>query len=224
MYDLAHKYSFCLFSDPQHNMEAYLLLLELENYANGAIMQITRIDRTRKAIEKKLQGMKFIKDDKHIHKSTRKDFALTRLHCDTHFYFICIGQINKLLKRLCEVLNDCDLKVVYHKFTSKFNKDIRDDLEHLDERAVGKKKRQYIGHITDFCNFPGDSFSFNGKQYPVNKGSVKELTQIYKEVIDVLYKNYGSKDPHFVWMEQSERQSKELFRYLKKQGSILPQK
>lgn len=221
MYDLAHKYCFCLHNDPERNQRAFLLLLELENYVNGAIMQTARLERTRKNINKKLrQRIKSIKVSKYPYESSKKDFSLMKLHCDYHFYFICIGQISKLLKTLCEVLNDCDLKVVYHKFTSKFNKDIRDDLEHLDERAVGKKKRQYIGHISDFGNFPGDSFSFNGKQYPVNKGSVNELTQIYKEVIDVLYKNYGSKDSHFVWMEQSERQSKELFRYLKKQGFI----
>lgn len=221
MYDLAHKYCFCLHSNPEHNQRAFLLLIELENYVNGAIMQTARLERTRKAIDKKLrQEIGSIRDSKYPHKFGRKDFSLARLHCDYHFYFICIGQINKLLSRLCKVLDDPDLKRVYTKFKREFNKDIRDDLEHLDERAIGKKFGQDIGHISDFGNFPADRFSFDGKEFPVNKESLKKLIQIYEEIIDVLYKNHGSKDPHFVWREQSERQSKELFRYLKKQGFV----
>jgi len=198
-----------------------LLLLELENYVNGAIMQTARLERSRRAIDKKLrETMNSIKDAKYTNKSSKKDFSLVKLHCDYHFYFICIGQISKFLKRLCEELSDPDLKRVYTKLKRRFDKDVRNDLEHLDERAIGMKRKQYIGHISDFGNFPGDSFSFNGKEFPVNKGKLKELTQIYEEVIDVLYKNYGSKDPHFVLMEQRDRQSKELFHYLKKQGFI----
>jgi len=55
MYDLAHKYCFCLHSDPQHNQRVFLLLLELENYVNGAIMQTARLERSRRAIDKKLE-------------------------------------------------------------------------------------------------------------------------------------------------------------------------
>lgn len=221
MYNLAHKYCFCLHNDPQRNMEAYVLLFEMENYINGATMQTARLERNRRSINKKLRKeMNSIKDDKYIRKSIKKDFSLVKLHCDYHFYFICVGQIGKLLKRLCGVLNDPELKEVYTKFEGKFSKDFRDNLEHLDERAVGKKFGRNIGHISDFGNFPRDRFSFDGKEFPVNKGKLKELTQIYEEIIDVLYKNYGSKDPHFVLMEQRERQSNELFRYLKKQGLV----
>lgn len=219
MYDLARKYCFCLDNGPSHNQSAYLLLLELENYVNGAIMQTARLERSRKAIDERLwEEMASIKDAKYTYKFRKKDFSLGRLHCDYHFYFICIGQIRKLLKRLCEVLNDPDLDRVYTKFEGKFNKDVRDSLEHLDERAVGKKRGQDIGHITDFGNFPGDRFSFDGKEFPVNKESLRELKDIYEEIINVLYRNYGSKDPNFLWREQSERQRRELFRHLKKQG------
>jgi len=221
MYDVAHKYCFCLHSDPKHNQKAFLLLLELENYVNGAIIQTARLERTRKATEKKLREQaESIKDGKYTYKSNKKDFSLTKLHCDYHFYFTCIGQINRLLKRLYEVLDDPDLKGVHTNFKVKFNKDIRDDLEHLDERAVGKKFRQEIGHISDFGNFPGDRFSFNGKEFPVNKEKLKELTQIYGEIIQVLHKNYGSKDPSFIMWEQREIQRKAILRQLKKQNLI----
>lgn len=221
MYDLARKYCFCLHSNPERSRKAFLLLSELENYVNGAIMQTARLERTRKDIVKKLRKeMKSTRDGNYTFKSRKKDFSLVKLHCDYHFYFICIGQINKFLKRLYEELNDPNLERVYSKFEGTFNKDIRNDLEHLDERAIGKKRKQDIGHISDFGNFPGDRFSFNGKEFPVNKEKLKELTQIYEEIIDVLYKNYGSKDPHFLWMEQSERQGKLLFRHLRKRGFV----
>lgn len=221
MYDLAHKYCFCLDSGQQTAQKAFLLLFELENYINGAIMQKARIERTRRLIDKRLKRkMDSTKDFRYAQQSTKKDFSLTRLHCDYHFYFICVGQIGKFLKRLCGVLNDSDLNKVYNRFEERFDKEIRDNLEHLDERAVGKKFKRNIGHISDFGNFPGDRFSFAGKEYPVNREKLNELRQIYHEIIRVLYKNYGSKDEGFMWQEQSERQSKILFRKLRKQGLI----
>ena len=147
-------------------------------------------------------------------KPIKKNFQLTRLALDTHFYFICIGQVNKFLKRLCEELDNNNLWGVYSKFRKQFDKSIRDDLEHLDERAVGKKYNKDIGHISDFGNFVGNSFSFNGKQFPADKESLKELKQIYEKIIDVLYKDYGSKDQHFLWMEQSEQKAKFVYKEL----------
>ena len=106
----------------------------------------------------------------------KKVFSSARLHCDYHFYFICIGEINKLLKRLCEVLDDNDLKTINESFNEKFGTaiTIRDDLEHIDERALGKRKKEDIGHISDFGNFVGDSFTFHGKKFPVNKEMLKD--------------------------------------------------
>lgn len=217
MYDLAHKFCFCLDSDPKQAGKAFLLLYELENYVNGAIIQVTRIGRTRRFIDRKLHNItKLAKNRQYVPQNMKKDFSHTRLHCDYHFYFICVGQIGKLLKRLCEVLGDPDLKKVYDKFEVQFDKEIRDSLEHLDERAVGKKFRRDIGNISDFGNFPGDRFSFDGKEYPVNREKLNELRQIYHEIIRVLYKNYGSRDEGFMWREQSERQIKILFRQLRK--------
>ena len=226
MYDQVHKFWICLDNHSNGN-KAILLLMELESYFNGAAIQTARLGRTRKTINRKLQELREVrKQGKDIHKF-KKDFSSARLHCDYHFYFICIGEINKLLKRLCEVLRDNDLKTVHNNFNEKFGTaiTIRGDLEHIDERALGKKwvgtkREEDIGHIADFGNFAGDSFTFHGKKFPVNKEKLKELDQIYKEIINVLYKNYGSKDPHFIRMEQTERQVKKLLRDLKKQGRM----
>jgi hypothetical protein len=219
MYDLAHNYCFCLGRDRERNQKSFLLLLELENYVNGAIMQTMRVIRYRKAMDKRLrEEMDSVRQAGHFHKSSKKDFSLTKLHCDYHFYFICVGQIGKLLKRLCEVLEDPDLEKIHTKFEDRFDKDVRDSLEHIDERAIGVRKGKEIGHICDFGNFPGDRFSFDGKEYPVNRQSLRELEGIYEEIINVLHKNYGSEDPGFIDREQSERRAKRLLHQLKRQG------
>ena len=221
MYDLATKYCFCLSKDKKLAGQASLLLRELETNVNGAIIQAMRINRTRQARERKNRifteavqaSREYVKkalintenplNEIPEYPKFKKDFTLTRLHCDYHFYFVCIGQISKLLRRLSEVLNDTDLKNIYSKFEKNFNTEIRDHLEHIDERAVGKKYKKDIGHISDFGNFTDNGFSFNFKKYPVNKQKLDELKKIYEEAIVVLYRNYGSKDRHFLWQEQS---------------------
>ena len=172
MYKLAWKYWNYLSSDP-HNHRASLLLIHLEHYVNGAIMQTGRLERTRKVIDKKLrEEIASIRTTKDIPKSRKQDFSLLRLYCDYHFYFTCIGQINKLLKRLVEELRDSDLKSVFDKFKRLFAKDIRDDLEHIDERVIGKKGKDNIKPISDWGNFYGDRLSFAGREYAVNRESL----------------------------------------------------
>jgi hypothetical protein len=221
MYNLAKKYSFSLSTDPKQASQAFLLLYELENSVNGAIIQATRINRTRRAIDRKLQDAReYRKDNRKAYPHYRKDFALTKLGCDYHFYFVCIGQFGKLLKRSGEVLNDPDLKSLYTKFERQFDKDIRDHLEHIDERAIGKKREQNIGHISDWGNFVGDGFSFNGKKYPVNKQKLNELGKIYEETIEIMYNNHASKDEDFIMREQTERQTQAILKQLNKQYKL----
>ena len=196
-----------------------MLLYELEHYINGAILQTTRINKTRLSINRKMQKL-VDKVYEATYKNPKKDFDLTILHCDYHFYFVCIGQCDKLLNRLGEVLNDPDLKILYTKFKEQFDKDIRDHLEHIDERAIGKKFGRDIGHISDFGNFPGDSFSFNGKEYPVNKQKLDELKKIYEETLEILYNNHASKDEHFVMMELNKRRTKAILKQVKKQYKL----
>jgi hypothetical protein len=210
MYNLAGKYIHCLGKDQRISRQAFMLLNQLETFVNGAIMQANRLMRTRKSIDDELRNGKWPRP------LGKRDFKLSRLRLDYHFYFICIGQIHRLLKRLGEILNDIDLKKVLVKLENKFPKEIRNDLEHIDERAVDKKHKNQIRHITDFGNFPGDSFSFDGKEYTVNKESVRELKLIYEEVIYTLNNNYASKDPNFAWREQSEKQIKRILSYIKR--------
>jgi len=150
---------------------------------------------------------------------------LLRLYCGYHFYFDCIGQINKLLNRLSKELPSSELKSIHTKFTEIFGEDIglRNDLEHIDERAIGEERGKTIGPISDWGNFAGELSSFAGREHAVNKQQLNKLTQIYEEIIDVLRKNYASKNQGFVLREQMEqraRQSESLLRYLKKTGVI----
>jgi hypothetical protein len=215
MYDLAGKYFFCFHNDPKVNAEAFLLLHELETYVNGAIIQLSRLKRTRKTMDFKLKEL--IGKNGPIGR-IKKDFNLTRLHCDYHFYFICTGQIYRLLEAIGEVLDDKDIKDLFDKFARKFPIEIRNHLEHLHERAQGKMYKKYIGHISDFGNFVGDGFTFAGKFYSVGEKDLTDLKLIYEELIDIIDTNYASKDPNFIWREQSNRFIARLRSNMKRKG------
>jgi len=229
MYKLAWKYFGYIESKP-NNRRASLILYHLEHYINGAIMQSARIRRTRKVIDNRLRKefkeIESVKITPYTFKSKRKDFSLLRLYCDYHFYFDCIGQIKKLLKSLSEELQSFELDKIHTKFVKMFGRDVglRNDLEHIDERAIAMKHGKSIEPISDWGNFAGEYFSFAGREHAVNKQQLEKLTQTYEEIIDVLHKNYASKNPGFVYREQMEqqrsKQSKSLSRYLKKAGVI----
>ncbi len=216
MYDIAGKYIFCFHDDPKIDAEASLLLVVLETYINGAIIQLNRLNRTRKTIDYNLKELISSRSIGRI----KKDFNLTRLHCDYHFYFICIGQIHKLIETIGEVLEDQGIKKVLAKFDREFPIEIRDHLEHIHERAQGKKYKKDIGHISDFGNFVGNGFTFAGKSYTVDAKSLTNLKLIYKELINVITTNYASKDSNFIWREQSDEFYAKLRKKMKREGII----
>ncbi|MDD4877268.1 MAG: hypothetical protein PHQ86_09145 [Dehalococcoidales bacterium] len=155
MYDLALKYWGYIDSD-SNNRRASIILLHLEQYVNGVIIQNARIQRTRKTIDKKHRNeLNYAKINPPTFKSRRQDFSLVRLYCDYHFYSDCIGQINKLLKGLKKELQSPDIERIHNKFWKIFGKYVvlRNDLEHIDERAIGKKHGNPIYPISDLGNF-----------------------------------------------------------------------
>jgi hypothetical protein len=140
-------------------------------------------------------------DIENINLTTHRNHHL-KIFCDAHFYFICIGQVSKCLKRLSDELKNKNIYKIKSDFMKVFKQEIRNDLEHIDARAVGKKikgnREVSIGHIRDFRNFSNDNLTFNGKSYPVNKDSLNELKGFYKRTISVIHEDYAMKDPHFV--------------------------
>ena len=105
---------------------------------------------------------------------------------------------NQCFKRLRKKLDNRNLDKVYSKFQKKFKQDIRDDLEHIDERAVDLKKGKPIEPIKDFRNYFNDNFTFNHKSYSVNKDSLKELKKTYKDIISVIHNDCAMKKPQFI--------------------------
>lgn len=212
MFNLASKYHF-IFNDFQIN----LLLMLMEEYVNGAELQINRIERTRKLDQKRLLLMRNTKD---VNWTTYRTHHL-KIFCDTHFYFICIGQVNKCLKRLRNKLDNKNLKEIYSEFQKIFSQEIRNHLEHIDERAVGLQKKGRkevsIGHIKDFKNFSNDNLTFNGKSYPVNNDSLTKLKKIYKNIISVIHNDYASKDQYFVYDMIRQKQIEKIMKIAQKE-------
>jgi hypothetical protein len=220
MFDLATKYCFHLDKNNTKSLELFLLLLSLEKYVNGAIIEMNRLEKTRKNINKKLANLSQNLGAPRINK-----FQLTYLACDTHFFFICIDKCYKLITQLSLELNDNGIKKLKTKLNKIFDiAIIRNHLEHIEDRCRGylnlKDKKQNIKkHISDFGNFAGDDFSFNNKKYPSGKKSLEELKNIYLDLIKILDVK-ARKDPKFVEIIEREERHKLIMKALKKVNFI----
>lgn len=220
MFDLATKYYSYLDSDPEKSMSLFLLLYEIENYVNGATIQINRLERHRGRIRKMFTNLRKSQQIK------RNNFRSTYLACDTHYFFICIDKIYKLLNNLSKELNDKDIKKLRTGLNKIFNiSTIRNHLEHIEDRCIGylslhDKKQNIQKHISDFGNFAGDDFSFNNRKYPSSKKSLKEVKKVYKELIKILHNKYATKNPHFVKRQRIEKRHEMVMKSLKKAGLI----
>lgn len=221
MFDLATKYYLHLDKDSSKSLELFLLLHSLEKYVNGAIIEMTRLEKTRRVITKRLSNL-----GRHGNIPKKKDFQLTYLACDTHFFFICIDKCYKLITQLSLALNDVEIKKLKAKLNKVFDiTTVRNHLEHFEDRAEGylsfrDKKEKRKTHIRDFGNFIGNDFSFNNKKFPSNRKSLEELKNIYRELIKILHDKYASRDSRFVERIAQEERIKTIQKALKKAGLI----
>lgn len=216
MFDLASKYSFSLDKNKEKAIRCFLLLHNLEKYVNGAIIEMKRLNRTRQAIRKDIQES--LKEG-----GKRKNFHLTYLANDTHFYFVCIDKVYKLLSSLSNELSDIDIKNLVNNLENVFDiKTVRGHLEHIEQRCLGRFPRENKGKVAknDLGNFWGDDFSFGGKKFPSGVSSINELKKIYKNLLEILERKYASQDEGFVWRQQSEARYKKIMQHLKKVGLI----
>lgn len=217
MFDIASKYYLYLHDDRDKNIRLFLLLSSLERYVNGAIIEMRRLERARKALYKEVAE---ILKSPVAHK--KKGFRTSYLMSDVHFYFICIDKVYKLLFQLSKELNDADIKKLRTRLNKIFDINIiRNHLEHIDERCLGflslsDKKKNKRQPINDFCNFVGSNFSFNGKKFPADKQSLNELKAIYRDLIKILHNKYASKNPAFINRQQMELRSKMITKYVEK--------
>lgn len=212
MFQLATNYVFSLDKDSNKSLRYFLLLSNIEKYINGAIIEMQRISKSRLRIIKKFKAKTFT-----------KDYSLIYLANDTHFYFICIDKVYKLVTRLAKELKDPEIKKLKNRISTIFRiSKVRNHLEHIDARSVGfltkneSEERRTL--ITDFGNFINDDFSFNGELFPSSKDSLFELKQIYRDLVKILERKYASKDPHFVQRKESEKVYKAIMEKLRKTG------
>jgi hypothetical protein len=201
MFDLAHKYSGVI------ELPAYVLLRELERFVNGALIQIGRVERSKHRM--------YIAARKHSKFPTTSQ---ARLFLDAHFYFVCLGQVDKFLGQMSRNLKSPALDEIHRRFKKDFEPEIRNDLEHLDERALGKQKNKDADPELvkkwhrDFVNFAGDELTFGGKMYPVNKQAAKRLSRSYRDIIAVIRQEYASKDVHFTTAELQQARIRRIIR------------
>jgi len=217
MFDEAHKYWFVLrppSMPTKGGLDGYLLLKNLEKYMNGALLQINRVVRDRRSVTASMNsGTKW------------PPRSLAKMFLDAHFYFICIGQINKFFRQLCHFLNNSKLDKLHKEFQLEFQQEIRDHLEHLDERVVGRiasgrkivKAEPEVVNAwkQDFVNFVGDSLSFGGKQYPVNAEAGKKLRVFHERLIEVVREDYALKNPRFLRGEAQDSLGRKIERRLR---------
>ena len=222
MFDVASKYgSYLDRTNRKRNLRLFILLLNLEKYVNGAKIQARRLNRVRRAINRNLQR---IARENTMRNMKKKDHSLTYLVVDTHSFFVFVDKVRKLLWAIAEELNDVSIRALVERLDTiiDINK-VRNHLEHIDERCLGflnlsDRKKGSRKHISDFGNFAGDNFSFNGQQFPSGTKIMRVLNTIYTDLICILEKEYAKKDPLFVLRQRQEETHKEVMEMLRKGG------
>lgn len=216
MFDSITKYYPYFDSNAKKSMRLFLLLNNIQNYVNGSILEIRRLEKHRSEMRRfiaRAQGGNFSRKNKFLH---------TYLACDTHFFFICIDKIYKLLHNLYEETGDVEIKSLETRIKDTFEiKTIRNHLEHIEDRCLGfltpsRKKRV---HISDFGNFIGDDFSFHGKRFPSSKKSLDEVRGVFKDLIKIIEKRC-KQDPNFIKRQAIDRDHRKISRALKKAGLL----
>lgn len=181
--------------------KAFMLLVVLEKYVNGATRQMARIERSNEAIE--------------LAENTKD---IPSLFLDVHFYFNCIGVVDESLMRLATTLSNKELKRIRKKLLTIFDRDIRNAFEHVAEKLTKHDE------LRDLFNMYGDVLTFNGKRYPVRKADVTKLRELFKEIISVVHKEYAMKDPRFVAAQQRAKRDRLMDRKIKAKLLDMPVK
>ena len=159
-----------------HSFEASVVLLTLEKYVNGTMIQWNRIQADKKALPGPGPGV--------------DQTLMQTLFLDIHFYFICYDKVQNLLEHLAGTDGDSKLNNLWQILKPKFKpfNNARNILEHIETRMEKK-------HLSDFGNLRNDTFSFGGKRFDISASGLKILTDAYEQVVGILRsrpKNYGT--------------------------------
>lgn len=162
MYDEALKIQ----SKPR-SFEAFVALLTLERYVNGAIIQWDRIQADKEALPGPGPGV-----DRTL---------MLKLFLDIHFYFICCDKAQNLLGYLSKTDGGPKLVRLWQTLKPNFKpfNEARNHLEHIETRI--KKK-----YLFDLGNLENDTFTFGGERFDISASSLKILTDAYEQVVNIL--------------------------------------
>jgi len=149
------------------SMQGSAILLTLEKYTIGAIIQFERIQSnkikllTTHAVDSEIMNSVFL---------------------DIHFYFICCEKVQNLIEKLSKIENDTQLSALWYRLFPQFKKynDARNHLEHIDERTSNSK------YLRDFGNLVNDNFTFGGESFDVSQSSLKFITDSFESVLGIL--------------------------------------
>lgn len=181
--------------------ESFLLLDTMEHYVNGAIIQFNRIQSTMMEISKNIeeveQSTKILEDiwkieDSKLHSQKLKEFYEERenkskirginiktLFLDIHFYLICVDKVQNLIEKLAKKENNEDLTNLYNSLRPQFKpyNDMRNNLEHIEDRAKPKYAR-------DFGNYINGKFTFGGEECDITQVSLNLICDSYEKVLE----------------------------------------
>lgn len=157
------------------SFEASAVLLTLERYVNGTIIQWNRIQADKRALPGPGPGV----DQK----------LMLTLFLDIHFYFVCYDKGQNLIGYLAKINGDPNLHNIWQTLKPKFRpfNDARNHLEHIETRI----KREYL---SDFGNLENDTFTFGGERFDISASGLKILEDAYEQVVSALRsrpENYG---------------------------------
>lgn len=200
-----------------------LLFVKLEEYFNGIELQVKRIQSHNHTILGGIIKSLFLMRERN-----------TELFLDVHFYFICLGNISKILERICKETKNRRFIRIKTKFDKEFDREIRNHLEHIDARAVGKKLDKTDPDAnkwkSDFGNMNGDYYTFGGVKYDISKKSLKKLRSYYEEIVWALHNDLAINDQRFVDQlkmkarakQQKKKNKSSLKKFYKKWMKVRP--
>lgn len=167
---------------PDRSIRAAVALRHVRSYLRAAATQQTRISRA----AKRTDG---VRAESPVRR--RRGFAsISEMATEIHFYLICWNAISRNLRLVQKVTLIPGVREAMRPHASTFNryKDMRDHLEHFDdrlrERSSGARRRKRpLKKPGDMGNFSRETYSFGGDQIAIGPGSLASLRQIVERVM-----------------------------------------
>lgn len=106
------------------------------------------------------------------------------LFADVHFYVICWARIAKLSQFISRTTRFRRVGLVLRRYHPELDEmiQLRDHLEHFEERLPGGTKREQLQQPNDLFNMADDHATFGGHKFDVGPNSLKVLRAIVAEL------------------------------------------